>query len=74
VPGKVEAAIPNTFHLKREKRLVMVRRLIMSLFVLSFTVALGACGDTWRGAKKDTGENMQKTGGAITKAGEKVKE
>lgn len=52
----------------------MARRLIMALFVLSFTVALGACGDTWRGLKKDTGENMEKTGEAIEKTGEKVKE
>lgn len=52
----------------------MIRRLIISLFILSFASALGGCGDTWRGLKKDTGENMEKTGSAIEKAGEKVKE
>ena len=51
----------------------MIRRLIISLFFLSFVSALGACGDTWRGVKKDTGENMEKTGGAIENAGERVK-
>lgn len=51
----------------------MMRRLIVSMFILSFASALGACGDTWRGAKKDTGENMQSTGSAIENAGEKVK-
>jgi predicted small secreted protein len=51
----------------------MVRRIIVSIFILSFVSALGACSDTWRGVKKDTGENMEKTGGAIESAGEKVK-
>ena len=51
----------------------MVHRIIVSIFILSFVSALGACGDTWRGVKKDTGENMEKTGGAIESAGEKVK-
>lgn len=54
-------------------RSAMFRRIIISIFVLSFAMSLGACGDTWRGVKKDTGENMQKTGGAIEKAGENVK-
>ena len=52
----------------------MVRRIIISLFILSFASALGACSDTWSGVKKDTGENMEKTGEAIESAGEKVKE
>ncbi|MEX2454932.1 MAG: hypothetical protein WD470_09525 [Rhodospirillaceae bacterium] len=51
----------------------MIRRLTASLFALSFVLALGACGDTWRGAKKDTGENLEKTGSAIERTGEKVK-
>jgi predicted small secreted protein len=51
----------------------MIRRFIISLFFLSFASALGACSDTWHGVKKDTGDNMQKTGGAIEHAGEKVK-
>jgi predicted small secreted protein len=56
---------------KREAN--MFRRIIISLFLLSFVSALSACGDTWRGAKKDTGENMEKTGQAIERAGENVK-
>ena len=51
----------------------MVRRLVLSLFILSSAAALGACGDTWRGVKKDTSDNLQKTGEALEKAGEKVK-
>ena len=51
----------------------MTRRLINALFILSITVAVGACGDTWSGVKKDTGENLKATGKAIEKAGEKVK-
>ncbi len=52
----------------------MTRRLIAPLFVFSLVLALGACGDTWRGAKKDTGENLEKTGSAIERTGEKVKD
>lgn len=51
----------------------MIRRLVTSLFILSFAIGLSACGDTWRGVKKDTGENMEATGEAIENAGEKVK-
>jgi predicted small secreted protein len=51
----------------------MIRRMIVSLFILSFATALAACSDTWSGVKKDTGDNMQTTGGAIESAGEKVK-
>lgn len=51
----------------------MIRRLITSLFILSFAAGLAACGDTWRGAKKDTGDNLEATGEAIDRAGEKVK-
>jgi predicted small secreted protein len=48
------------------------RRLILSLFILSFATALAGCGDTWRGLKKDTGENMEKSGDAVSGAGKKV--
>lgn len=51
----------------------MIRKLILSIFFMSFTMALSACGDTWRGAKQDTGENLQKTGSAIESTGEKIK-
>ena len=43
-----------------------------ALASLTLFLALAGCGDTWRGAKKDTGENMQKTGETIEEAGEKV--
>ncbi|WP_169566741.1 hypothetical protein [Sneathiella limimaris] len=52
----------------------MIHKLALILIVISFTFTLGACGDTWSGLKKDTGENMEKTGGAIEDAGTKVKE
>jgi predicted small secreted protein len=52
----------------------MIRSLIISLFILSFASAVSGCSDTWRGVKKDTGDNMQTTGSAIEKTGEKVKE
>jgi hypothetical protein len=44
------------------------RLLVMALLL----GGLAACGDTWQGMKKDTGENMEATGEAIEKAGEKV--
>ncbi|MEQ9639681.1 MAG: hypothetical protein RIM84_06605 [Alphaproteobacteria bacterium] len=52
----------------------MFRRLTATLLALAFVGSLAACGDTWRGAKRDTGQNLEATGNAIEKAGEKVKE
>jgi len=43
----------------------MLRRIIVSLFLLSFAAGLAACGDTWRGVKQDTGENLHKAGDAV---------
>lgn len=37
-------------------------------------ILLVGCGDTWRGVKQDTGDNLEATGEAIEKAGEKVKD
>lgn len=51
----------------------MLRKFILSFFLLSIAVGISACGDTWRGAKQDTGENLQKTGEALERTGEKVK-
>lgn len=51
----------------------MLRRVITTMLALSFAVGLAACGDTWRGAKQDTGENLEKTGQTIEKTGERVK-
>ena len=52
----------------------MFRRIATAVAALGFVAALAACGDTWEGAKTDTGQNLEKTGSAIEKAGEKVKE
>ena len=47
-------------------------RLVALLSALLLASALAACGDTWRGAKEDTGENLEATGQALDEAGEKV--
>jgi predicted small secreted protein len=52
--------------------MISPRRLILSVFLLSFATALAGCGDTWRGVKKDTGENMEKTGNAVENTGRKI--
>jgi predicted small secreted protein len=49
------------------------RRTLAIVSVVAFAASLSACGDTWRGVKQDTGENMKATGQAIEKGGEKVK-
>jgi hypothetical protein len=50
----------------------------LSIVWLSAALALGlglaACGDTWRGMKQDTGENLEAVGGSMEDAGEDVKE
>jgi len=51
----------------------MMERGIRIAAMALLAVALAGCGDTWRGAKKDTGENLQSTGQAIEKAGTAVK-
>lgn len=48
------------------------RNLTGSLFLLAFAASLTGCDDTWRGLKRDTGENLEKTGEALDRAGEKV--
>ncbi len=45
---------------------------LLAAITLTLSVTLAACGDTWRGAKEDTGENMRATGRAIERAGESV--
>ena len=42
--------------------------------VLVFGLGLAACGDTWRGLKKDTGENIEAVGEGLDRTGEKVEE
>lgn len=44
---------------------------LLALGLLTFTLA--ACGDTWSGVKKDTGDNLEATGEALEDAGEAVK-
>jgi len=45
----------------------MLRRIILSLFLLSFVGSVAACSDTWQGAKQDTGDNLRSTGNKISK-------
>jgi predicted small secreted protein len=47
--------------------------MVLNLFVIALiAVTLSACGDTWRGVKQDTSDNLQATGEAIEDAGEDV--
>ena len=48
----------------------------MAWLSLALVLGLGlaACGDTWRGMKQDTGENLEAVGGTMEDAGEDVKE
>lgn len=43
---------------------------VATLLALALTVS--ACGDTWRGAKQDTGDNLRSTGQTLDGAGETV--
>jgi len=52
----------------------MIRRLIVPLCMLFFVFAVGACSDTWKGAKQDTGDNLESAGQTIQDAGEDVKD
>jgi len=49
------------------------RFVLVAAILVGIAGALSACGDTWRGLKEDTGENMEKTGEAIEKGGEAIK-
>ena len=48
-------------------------RIATALLALTVAASLAACGDTWRGAKQDTGENLNKTGNAIDRTGDRVR-
>lgn len=52
--------------------MISLRSLPVSLVVITFLASVAGCGDTWQGLKKDTGENLEKTGAALERAGEKV--
>lgn len=45
----------------------MLRRIMVSLFLLSLVTGVAACSDTWKGAKQDTGDNLRTTGDAVKK-------
>jgi predicted small secreted protein len=48
-------------------------RIATAALALTVAATLAACGDTWRGAKQDTGENMNRTGEAIDRTGDRVR-
>ena len=50
-----------------------INSLTAAFVSLLLAAALTGCGDTWSGLKKDTGDNVEATGEAIEKAGEKIK-
>jgi hypothetical protein len=54
----------------------MLRSRWFSMIWLSLALGLGlaACGDTWRGMKQDTGENLEAVGQTMENAGDDVKE
>jgi predicted small secreted protein len=52
---------------------MMVKKSLALVALLVFSLGLAACGDTWRGLKQDTGENLEATGKAVENTGEKVK-
>ena len=47
-------------------------RTFLLVAAIAATAALGACADTWRGVKKDTGENVSATGSAVERAGNSI--
>jgi predicted small secreted protein len=49
-------------------------RLVGPAAALLFALSLAGCGDTWQGVKKDTGENLEATGQAIERAGQKIRD
>jgi hypothetical protein len=51
----------------------LARGFLVAIMLMGMAAALSACGDTWRGLKQDTGENLEKAGEAVEKAGEAVK-
>jgi len=51
-----------------------LRRILAIFSVLALAVSISACGDTWRGVKKDTGDNLETTGEALEKGGENIKQ
>ncbi|MBL4906455.1 MAG: hypothetical protein JKX94_03310 [Sneathiella sp.] len=50
----------------------LMNRLLAALILLGIVGLLAGCGDTWEGLKKDTSDNMVKSGNAIKKAGKSL--
>lgn len=50
----------------------VIRRALVVLAVIAFAAGLAGCGDTWEGFKKDTSENLKKTGDALERAGDNL--
>lgn len=48
-------------------------RAILTAILLSASLMVSGCSDTWQGVKEDTSKNMNKAGDAVIKAGEKIK-
>lgn len=46
---------------------------LAALFALVAPLTLAGCGDTWKGLKKDTKENVEAVGEGLEKAGEKIR-
>lgn len=49
------------------------KRALLLVAAIATASLLGACGDTWRGVKKDTGENLSATGSAVERAGDSIR-
>lgn len=52
----------------------MAKQLQFAALGLVLVLGLAACGDTWEGLKKDTGDNLEAAGEVLEDAGEEIKE
>ena len=52
---------------------VRVSIVMLALSAFVFSASLVGCENTWQGMKQDTGENLQKSGQSLERAGEKTK-
>ncbi len=48
-------------------------RVILAAALLSASLMVSGCSDTWQGVKEDTSKNLNKAGDVVVKAGEKLK-
>ena len=51
----------------------LVRFALVVVMLVGVGAALSACGDTWRGLKEDTSDNLERSGEAMEDAGEAVR-